>query len=538
MRAATGTKSKSLAALLALAGALSPAAAGAKGEWQLARHGTAPGQGYGFSVADAGDFDGDGYRDLIVGALYDDTRAAAAGRAEILFGGPDPSARVPLSLFGDAAADDQFGVSVAGGGDLNGDGYADVAVASRFNDRGGNDAGAVFVFFGGPSADATADLVLAGTIADDWFGNSVAIVQDVDGDGDDELLVGAPYNDDLGAAAGRAALYRGGPGLDATPDVVCHGDAQSNAHFGWTVASAGDVNGDGHGDWVVGARLYGSGITRARGRAYVFLGGPGADGIADRVYTGERKDDWFGQEVAGVGDVNGDGFDEVAVGAVYWDGPSAASAGRAYLFAGGIEAVPTPLATVEGTAANGQMGFSLAGPLDSPWPGAAWAAGAPVADAGEVRIVAFDPSGMSRTLLRSVGDQAGDRWGYDLAAVEGHLGNGVRLYAASALYRDAGAPDAGSVERAVRACLVLTFGTKSRVDVARCAPYPSLGLLEGDLSGGAATLFCAAVGAEPSFSVLDDPSPGDVLALLVVGAEAAAGYDSGGSPHEAGGSCP
>ena len=113
-----------------------------------------------------------------------------------------------MTLLG-AAAGDNLGRSVAGAGDVNGDGYADVIVGAPTT-RGGADAGAAYVYFGGPGADDVADLTLLGAAAGDYFGCAVAGAGDVNGDGYGDVIVGAYGNDAGGAAAGRAYVYFGG----------------------------------------------------------------------------------------------------------------------------------------------------------------------------------------------------------------------------------------------------------------------------------------------------------------------------------------
>ena len=125
-----------------------------------------------------------------------------------------------------AAAYDYFGYSVAGAGDVNGDGYGDVIVGAYHNDAGGTDAGRAYVHFGGPGADAVADLTLTGAAAYDQFGYSVAGAGDINGDGYDDVIVGALFNDGGAANAGRAYVYYGGPGADATADLTLTGAAE------------------------------------------------------------------------------------------------------------------------------------------------------------------------------------------------------------------------------------------------------------------------------------------------------------------------
>ncbi len=337
----------------------------ARAEAQTEIFGEATNDNYGWSVANAGDVNGDGIVDFIVGAIYNSTAANAAGKAYIYLGGVTPST-IPFVTMTGMAANDQFGVSVAGAGDVNGDGYADVIVGARLNSLNGSSAGAAFIYFGGPAMSGAPDVILLGEAADDWFGNSVAGAGDVNGDGFDDVVVGAPYNDRGGSAAGAAYVFYGGPTMDNRPDVIMVGEMHDD-QFGWSVAGAGDVNGDGLSDVIVGARLHCvdkilcTGNDYARGRAYVFLGGKPMDAAPDVVMDGDAANDWFGNTVAGIGDVNGDGLDDLLATAHFYNDGVNSAAGKIYLFSGGAHLGPLPRATAVGDLKDGQLGHSIAG---------------------------------------------------------------------------------------------------------------------------------------------------------------------------------
>ena len=291
---------------------------------------------FGFSVSGAGDVNKDGYADLVVGAFGQN---AGAGRAYVYFGGPSMDSVADLTLTGEAASDN-FGHSVSGAGDLNGDGYADVIVGAWINDGGGMNAGRAYVFYGGPSANALADLILTGAAANDNFGYSVSGAGDVNRDGFADVVVGAPLNDAVGPDAGRAYVYFGGLGADATADLILTGQSAVD-QFGVSVSGAGDVNGDGFADVVVSAVGNDAGGSNA-GRAYVYYGGPGSDAVADQVLTGSAGGDNFGISVSGAGDTNGDGHDDLIIGANAADPGGSAEAGQAYLYDSNRYFVTTP----------------------------------------------------------------------------------------------------------------------------------------------------------------------------------------------------
>jgi hypothetical protein len=209
-----------------------------------------------------------------------------------------------------ALGNSYYGWAVGTAGDLNGDGYADVAVSAISE---GGASGKVYVYFGSNKPDAVADLVMTGLTSVDQLGYSLAAAGDVNGDGFADLIVGAHGNSDGGPQTGRAYVYFGGTNMDNVPDWILTG-ASFAERFGNTVGSAGDVNGDGYADVIVGAMFNGA-LGSNTGRAYVFYGGPSPNAVADLTFTGEAAGNFFGCSVGTAGDVSGDGYDDVIVGA-------------------------------------------------------------------------------------------------------------------------------------------------------------------------------------------------------------------------------
>ncbi|HEV8320446.1 MAG TPA: VCBS repeat-containing protein [Myxococcota bacterium] len=398
--------------------------------------GETAGDYFGYAVAPAGDVNGDGYDDIVVGAGSNDTGGTDAGRAYVYLGGPggtfDPA---PDGALSGETAGDQFGLSVASAGDVNGDGYDDLVVGARFNDAGGTDAGRAYVYLGGPGGtfEPSADSTLTGEAAGDAFGSSVAPAGDVNGDGYDDLAVGAYLNDVAAADAGRAYVYLGNASatFGPVPSGTLTGEVAGD-RFGFSVAPAGDVNGDGYDDLVVGAYFNDAGGTSA-GRAYVYFGGPAAtfDSVPDGTLTGQAPTDQLGISVAPAGDVNRDGYDDVVVGA-YLNDAGGTDAGRAYVYLGGAGASfdPTPDGTLTGAAAGDNFGRSVSSAGDVNGDGyddltvGAYLNDAGGQDAGRTYLyfggptAAFDPV-PDGTLT---GEAAGDRFGYSVASVGGMTG--------------------------------------------------------------------------------------------------------------------
>jgi len=394
----------------------------------------------GFSVASAGDVNGDGFADVIAGA-----NGNAAGQADVYFGGPAADGGADLVLTGESDLD-QFGYSVAPAGDVNGDGFADVIVGAWSNDAGGTDAGRAYVYYGGVSPDATPDLTLTGAAANDNFGFSVASAGDVNGDGFGDVIVGAWSNDTGGTDAGRAYVYYGGYFPDATPDLTLTGVA-ANDFFGYSVASAGDVNGDGFADVIVGAWANDAGGADA-GRAYVYFGGPAADATPDLALTGAAANDSFGYSVASAGDVNGDGFADLLVGA-YGSDAGGADAGRAYVYFGGPAADATPDLTLTGAAANDVFGYSAASAGDVNGDGfddimvGAFLSDAGGADAGRAYVYFGGPAPDAVADLTLTGAAGDDFFGYSVASAGDVSGDGFDDLIVGAYGNDAGGTEAG-----------------------------------------------------------------------------------------------
>lgn len=275
---------------------------------------------YGMRVNGGGDIDGDGYDDVIVGAENYDNGEADEGLAQVFYGSSSGLSSTPGWSTESNQANAYYGRSASIVGDLNSDGYDDVAVGAHYYDDGSTNEGAVFVFYGSPMGlKDTADYVLEINKSNSMFGYSVAGAGDVNGDGFDDLLVGAPYYDTITSDEGGVFLYYGSStGVSNPYSWHVLGD-QNREMLGNAVSSAGDVNGDGFDDILIGIWRYTNGDS-IEGRINVFYGSAaGLASTADWYAEIDQESVYFGYSVACAGDVNGDGYDDIIASAPYCD---------------------------------------------------------------------------------------------------------------------------------------------------------------------------------------------------------------------------
>ena len=305
--------------------------------------GLAAGDGFGLSVAGAGDVNQDGWADLIVGAYNADPGSLSDAGQATVFSGKNGGV---LHTFNGLAAGDWFGWSVAGAGDVNKDGYPDLIVGAYNADPGSlSNAGQATVFSG---KNGNVLHTFNGLAAGDEFGIAVAGA-DVNQDGHADLIVGA-YSADPGGRkdAGQVTVFSGKTGVVLyTFDGLAAGD-----EFGWAVASA-DVNRDGYADIIVGADNADPGGRSNAGQVTVFSG---KTGVVLYTFDGLAAGDRFGMSVWGAADVNRDGFPDVIVGAHRADPGGRADAGQATVFSGKTGSV---LYTFDGPGIGDHFGRSV-----------------------------------------------------------------------------------------------------------------------------------------------------------------------------------
>ena len=272
----------------------------------------------GRSVASAGDVNGDGFSDVIISQRYATNLLGGTGLCHLYLVSSLGLSSTPGWEAYEGPSQGPFCDSVASAGDVNGDGFSDVVIgAKEYNFGSPTGDGAAFAYYGSPDALLAAAPVWnsEGDQADAQFGVSVASAGDVDADSYDDIVVGAWMYDNGEVNEGRAFLYSGSPaGPASTPSWTAEAD-QVSAFFGSSVASAGDVNGDGYSDVIVGAPSFDDGETN-EGQASLYLGS--ASGLSPTpswTGQGDPADTQYGLSVAGAGDIDGDGS------RMLWSGP-------------------------------------------------------------------------------------------------------------------------------------------------------------------------------------------------------------------------
>jgi hypothetical protein len=310
-----------------------------------------PGSRFGSVVAGLGDVDLDGAPDLAIGAPNDTSLPGVAGAVYLWSGvqlGNRPSATANAALYGDVAGG-RAGAAIAGLDDFDGDGIADLAVGAYRDDRGGDRAGAVYVVRGGLSLFGTIDLPAVAShtflgAPDDRLGLSVSAAGDVDGDGRDDLWIGAPWFglDRRGAAylvSGRAPEAQHRP-VDEVAAARVEGAAAADT-FGTALSGGFDADGDGHLDVVVGAPRADADAGEDVGGAWVvrgpFSGAIALDAAGSRL--GDRRGARSGGAVAAIPDLDADGFGDVLIGAPRQAGLAPLSGFAAYHRGGRLEQV-------------------------------------------------------------------------------------------------------------------------------------------------------------------------------------------------------
>lgn len=380
----------------------------------------------GGSVSGAGDVNADGFADFLVGAYLGDgvgNAKTSSGETYLVFGKATWTAALNMStlngttgviLYG-ADAGDQSGKAVSGAGDVNGDGFADFLIGAAGGDGSDNSkdaSGETYLVFGKADWSATPTVTLGslngttgvtffGSVKEDASGKSVGDAGDVNGDGFADIIIGAPDADgpsNITTISGETYVVFGKANWSGTPTVnlgalngttgfVLNG-VNSNDSSGTSVDGAGDVNGDGFDDIIIGAPAA-NGIDNVldstKGESYVVFGKASwsatssvnlssLNGTNGFIVYGVTMNDSVGTSVHGIGDLNGDGLDDILISAMYAAGldPESLNHGQSYVIYGKADwsAIPTLLTS----ALDGSNGFTVYGAASGDMSGK-WASG-------------------------------------------------------------------------------------------------------------------------------------------------------------------
>ncbi|MCB9698674.1 MAG: FG-GAP repeat protein [Alphaproteobacteria bacterium] len=306
---------------------------------------------FGASVAAAGDVNGDGYGDVVIGAPGYTNGETEEGRAYLFLGSPFGLRLAPAWVVESDRAYGYLGTSVASAGDVNGDGYDDVIVGAP---NEGNTRGWAQVHLGSRTGLSRArDWIASPEWRSGRFGASVASAGDVDGDGFDDVVIGAPE----AWGTGGVVVYLGSRNGLRADHAWLWDDVPLHSRLGASAASAGDVDGDGYDDVIVGA----PGMTDDQGQAFLFMGsrqGPrSTPAWAERAGQAQAE---YGGSVASAGDVNGDGYDDVVIGVGRYD-HGQADEGSALVYLGSADGLASGAYWAsESDQANAWLGSSVA----------------------------------------------------------------------------------------------------------------------------------------------------------------------------------
>jgi hypothetical protein len=386
----------------------------------------------GNSVSTAGDINGDGFDDLIIGAPYATTAGGAfAGTSFVVFGS-DQGLPNPLELSGLIGSNgfvisgeskfDGSGFSVDAAGDINGDGIDDLIIGAPDASPGESYSGTSYVVFGSDQAwasslnlsslDGSNGFAINGVSQNDNSGASVSAAGDINHDGIDDLIIGAPF---VSGSAGAGYVVFGSDqawgsemnlsSLDGTNGFVINGVNASDT-LGISVGEAGDINGDGIDDLIIGAILAGTPGAYA-GASYVVFGSDQAwassldlsslDGNNGFVINGVSNGDSLGTSVSAAGNINVDGFDDLIIGASLAD-PNGDDSGASYVVFGSDQAWTSPLNL---SGLNGSNGFVVNGVSTGD------KSGTSVSAAGDINIDGFDDLIIGASLADPNGDDSG-----------------------------------------------------------------------------------------------------------------------------------
>ncbi|MBL8684198.1 MAG: FG-GAP repeat protein [Myxococcales bacterium] len=379
------------------------------------------------SYGTLGDFNGDGFAEVVVSSNSE----TAASSVRVYNGSPAGISATPQQVI-TWMPGGGFGKAVTSAGDVNGDGFADLVVGAWSATLSGKPrCGAILIYHGSASGLATTPArLIEGTAAEERFGMHVAGLGDVNGDGYSDVIAGGPYQNTPGQPSGPgiARLFFGSAsGIDPATETYWR-KGQAGDWFGFDVAALGDINADGYADFGIHAPRADSASLTDNGQALVVMGAPafavlspGRQATDGTYFSGTLAGELFGGLYAS-GDVNGDGFGDVLLAG---DAPAGGRRGRVALYLGSVGGMSaTPNNIFDGTTAGEQLGFCAAlgdvdnDGFDDALFGAPTAPSAGIAGVGYATLYRGGPSGLSTAALRRFDPPA---------AVEGLFGFSVSI---------------------------------------------------------------------------------------------------------------
>ena len=317
---------------------------------------------YGASLAGAGDVNNDGYDDIIVGAHSLSNGQSLEGRAYIYHGSATGIVSTPALTVEANLANAFLGISVASAGDINNDGYDDVVIGAKGYSNGQTEEGALYVYRGSATGISAATLVkIESNLAFTNLGFSVSGAGDVNNDGYDDIIGGALAYDAVESSEGAVFVYHGSAaGIVTTPARIAESN-KTGANMGRSVAVIGDINGDGYDDIAAGANNY-TNVESGEGSVYIYHGSAtGIPATAAIILESNQTLAGLGISVSAAGDLNNDGYSDMIVGANLYDN-NQTNEGRAFIYQGspsGFSAAAT--VTTEGSFGTAQYGFAVGG---------------------------------------------------------------------------------------------------------------------------------------------------------------------------------
>jgi hypothetical protein len=269
---------------------------------------------FGFTVGGVGDVNGDGRSDIIVSAFTANPGGISAAGSAYLYSGANGT---QLHRWDGTQFNEWLGLGVSGAGDVNGDGIPDILISSLRGVSGSANSGVAQIYSGANYSTLIHEFSMPGGTTGNDYGCFVNEAGDVDNDGYDDVIVGAGLADLGGTDTGSAFVYSGATGAT----LYRFNGSQAGEQFGNEVSGAGDVNGDGYDDLLIGAPDRNGGF----GAAELYSG---QDGTLLKKWDGQTPGGTLGNAVAGLGDINGDGNSEVILGAPESNG----NVGEAFVF--------------------------------------------------------------------------------------------------------------------------------------------------------------------------------------------------------------